>query len=396
MARIVLMSTMEKGHINPVVGVAQHLLRAGHTVGWLCIPEPAEQVRRLGVEILPFAPPPPPEHITGGEALANLVRDEARLHHWIKTLLLDAVPDQIEPLRQSVRAWRPDVVAPDPMLYQGVIAAHLEKIPVATISSSLNPVTPESIDCGLTRTIKALGGQRQDLFARYGVPTRFRVCDWLAERVNVVFSTPEYVGRVADIPPNVQLVGPSLPLAERGDEPDFPWDKLDPSRPLVYVSFGSQIYHQPEVFAKVARATAPLEVQVVLTAGELADTPWAQTLPPHVLAVRYTPQLALLRRARAFITHGGANSVMEALHAGAPFVQSPVCNDQFLQAEFVRASGAGIVLDLFTCETATITAALAELLKPESSQRQALRAISASYRANDGAKRAAELVSSIA
>lgn len=396
MARVLLMSTMEKGHTNPVVGVAQHLMRAGHRVGWLCIPQPAPQVRALGVEIVPFDPPPPPEHITGGEALAKLVRDEQQLHHWIKTLLLDAVPGQIEPVRQSLRAWRPDVVAPDPMLYQGVIAAHLENIPVATISSSLNPITPETIDCPLTRTIGKLRPQRDGLFAGYGVPRRFRVCDWLAETVSVVFTTPHYAGRLADIPPGVQLVGPSVPIGPRGDEPDFPWHKLDPSRPLVYASFGSQIYHQPEVFSKVARATAGLGVQLVLTAGELADTPWARALPLHVLAVRYSPQLSLLRRARAFVTHGGANSIMEALHAGVPFLQSPVCNDQFLQAEFVRASGAGIVLDLYQSEEREITGALARLLKEESSQRQAAGAISASYQANDGAKKAADLIASMA
>jgi len=396
MARIALMSTMEKGHTNPVVGVAQHLMRAGHTVGWVCIPQPAEQVQRLGVEILPFAPPPPPEHITGGEALALLVRDELRLRHWIKTLLLDAVPEQVEPVRQALRAWRPDVLAPDPMLYQGAIAAHLEGIPVATINSSLNPITPESIDCGLTRTIKALRAQREELFARYGLARNFRVCDCLADRVNVVFSTPEYAGKLADIPVNVQLVGPSLPPAPRGDEPEFNWSRLDASRPLVYASFGSQIYHQPEVFAKIARATAGLGVQVLLTAGELADTPWSRNLPAHVLAVRYAPQLAVLRRAAAFITHGGANSIMETIHAGVPFLQSPVCNDQFLQSEFVRASGVGVVLDLYAASESAVAESLSELMKEGSSQRQALGPITASYRANDGAKKAAELVASVA
>lgn len=396
MARVLLMSTMEKGHTNPVVGVAQHLMRAGHRVGWLCIPQSAAQVRALGVEIVPFDPPPPPEHITGGEALAALVRDEERLHHWIKTLLLDAVPGQIEPVRRSLRAWKPDVVAPDPMLYQGVIAAHLENIPVATISSSLNPITPETIDCPLTRTIARLRPQREALFAGHGVPRRFRVCDWLAESVNVVFTTPQYAGSLADIPPGVQLVGPSAPVGPRGDEPEFPWHKLDPSRPLVYASFGSQIYHQPEVFSKVARATAGLGVQVVLTAGELADTDWARALPAHVLAVRYSPQLSLLRRARAFITHGGANSIMEALHAGVPFLQSPVCNDQFLQAEFVRASGAGIVLDLYQAAATDLARALGDLIREESSQRRAVTAIRDSYRANEGAKKAADLIASMA
>lgn len=392
MARVLLMSTMEKGHTNPVVPVAQCLLRAGHTVGWLCIPQPGPQVRALGVEVLPFDPPPPPDHITGGQALAELVRDEARLHHWIKTLLLDAVPDQIEPVRRAMAAWRPDVVAPDPMLYQGVIAAHLLGLPVACISSSLNPVTPDGMDCPLTRTIAALGPQRDALFARYGVPGRFAVCDWLAPRVNIVFSTPAYVGRIGNLRPAVQLVGPSIPRGPRGDEPAMDWSKLDSSRPLVYASFGSQIYHQPEIFTKVAHATAGLGVQVLLVGGELAHSKWARSLPAHVVVVPYAPQLQVLTRARVFLSHGGANSVMEALHAGVPLLQSPVCNDQWLQARFVQASGVGRVLDLSQAGVEQVSSVLGELLTENSACRAALAPVTASYRAMDGAHRAAELV----
>ncbi|MCC6463951.1 MAG: glycosyltransferase [Planctomycetes bacterium] len=388
MARVMLVSTMEKGHTNPLAGVVQHLKARGHTVGWLCVPHPAPQVQALGAEVVPFEPPPAPPFVTGGEALAGLVRDEERLYHWIRTLLLDAVPGMVEPMRAAMRAWRPDVVAPDPMQWAAVLAAHLEKLPLGTISSSLNPCTPESVDCPHTRNMKRLAPDRDALFRRFGVEPAFRICDYRAPRVNVVFACPEYVGALADTPPNVQLVGPSLPTGPRGDEPalDLPAD----SRPLVYASFGSQIFYQPDIFGRIAEATSGMGVQVLLTAGELADSPWARSLPAHVRAVRYTPQLQVLQRAAAFITHGGANSIMEALWAGVPLLQSPVCNDQFLQAEFLRASGAGTVLDLHTATVPQQRAALQGLLQPDSTVRRALAPIHAAYRRADGARRAAE------
>src|SRR4051812_26944777 len=131
--RVLLMSTAEKGHTNPMIGVALWLRRLGHQIAWLCLPEPSPQLAAAGIEQLTADLPPPPEHITGGEELARLVRDEPRLRHWIKTLLLDAVPAQIDPVRAVFRRFGPDVVALDPMLYQGVIAAHLEGIPWASI-----------------------------------------------------------------------------------------------------------------------------------------------------------------------------------------------------------------------------------------------------------------------
>lgn len=391
MARVMLVSTMEKGHTNPLAGVVQHLKARGHTVGWLCVPQPSPQVSALGAEVVPFAPPPAPPFVTGGEALATLVRDEERLYHWIRTLLLDVAPGLIEPMRASMRAWRPDVVAPDPMQWAAVLAAHLEKLPVGTLSSSLNPCTPGNIDCPHTRNMQRLAPGRDALFRRFGLEPAFRICDYRAPRVNVVFACPAYVGALADTPPNVQLVGPSLPTGPRGDEPALDLSALG-ARPLVYASFGSQIYHQPDIFSRIAEATRELGVQVLLTAGELADSPWARSLPPHVTAVRYTPQLRVLQQAAAFITHGGANSIMEALWAGVPLLQSPVCNDQFLQAAFLKASGAGTVLDLHTATVPQLRAALQGLLQPDSPVRRALAPIHAAYRAANGARRAAELL----
>ena len=120
---------------------------------------------------------------------------------------------------------------------------------------------------------------------------------------------------------------------------------------------------------------------LVLVADELGP------LPDHVLACRYAPQLALLPRTAAFITHGGANSVMEALHFGVPLLISPVCNDQFHQAHFVERAGAGRALDLSRSTVAECRRTLELLLYDEGTRRNLAR-VSASYR-RDGADEAA-------
>lgn len=396
MARILFMSTAEKGHTNPLVGVVQHARADGHTVGWLCIPDPAPQIEALGIEVVDLArhgAPPAPPHVTGGEELARLVRTPAALRQWIKSLLLDAVPGQIGPVRQALRAWRPDVLATDPMLYQGVIAAEREGIPWVGISSSLNPVTPEHLDTELIRTARWLSGARDALFAEHGLRFGFRVCDCLSPTLTTVFSTAEYVGDLP-LPPATELVGPSVPPGARGDEVDFPWERLD-GRPIVYASFGSQISWQPRLFERLARAAEAIGWQMVCPAGELADTPWAADLPGAPVVVPYAPQRELLARARAFVTHGGANSVMEALVAGVPLVVSPVCNDQVAQAWFVERAGVGVTLDLYEADEGQAALAI-EGVAASASVRAALDRVGASYRAADGARRVARRLGDVA
>jgi UDP:flavonoid glycosyltransferase YjiC (YdhE family) len=98
------------------------------------------------------------------------------------------------------------------------------------------------------------------------------------------------------------------------------------------------------------------------------------------------PQLEVLAHADVMITHGGANSVIEALAHGVPLLVSPICNDQFHQAELVQRAGFGRVLDLHTATPAQCRDALQELLRPE------MRARVAGCMPRDGALRCAELL----
>lgn len=390
--RILLASSPEKGHVNPMAGVARRLRAAGAFVGWLALPEGSAQIRSLADEVEePLAGLPGPALPVGGEELARLVRDRERLRAWIRTLLVEGVEERLGPLREAIRRFRPDAVATDPMQYGVVLAAHLEGARLCGISSSLNPVTPENLPADHLDNVRSHAPERDALFRRHGLVPRFRVCDYLAPTFTAVFATRDYAGDV-EVPEGVALVGPSSPGGSRGDEVPFPWERVPGERPLVYVSFGSQIWHQPEAFRLVAEAAGPLGATVVLNAGGLAGEPW----PAHVVAVPYAPQLELLARADLLVSHGGANSVMEALSAGVPVLASPVCNDQPLQAWFLSRSGAGRVLDLASSSVEEVRASFAALLEADAPERSRARQVAAAYRGHDGAAEAARLVLSLA
>ena len=66
--------------------------------------------------------------------------------------------------------------------------------------------------------------------------------------------------------------------------------------------------------------------------------------PPNVRIERYLPQTLLLPRCALFVTHGGFNSVKEALSVGVPMVVVPIAGDQPYSAERCAALGVARVI----------------------------------------------------
>lgn len=384
MTRVLFCVIPERGHVNPYIGPAQVLSAGGVEVVFHASADISEQLAAAGMTSFAGSRAPAKE-THRGEGFAKRVRDPEWLRAWIKALLVDAARGDVEPMRDVLRRIRPDVVAIDPMVYAAAIACELEGIPWAAISSSLNPVLPDGLDSELLRTVRWLAPERDALFARYGVTARFRGCDVLSPHLTVAFTTEELVGPV----PGVELVGPSLPRGERGDEVPFPWDRLDRERPVVYVSFGSQIYWQPRLFRRIVDAVAERPVQLVASASDLASSPVLGVLPENALFFSYVPQLAMLRRAAAFVTHGGANSVMEAIACGVPVAIAPLCNDQFHQRWFIERAGVGRVLG------EDVWGDLAALLDPNGKEARRMREVANGY-ARDGAAETARLLIALA
>jgi zeaxanthin glucosyltransferase len=85
-------------------------------------------------------------------------------------------------------------------------------------------------------------------------------------------------------------------------------------------------------------------------------------VPADWLVREFLPQVTLLDAATAAVTHGGNNSVTEAMTAGVPVVVLPFSTDQFAGAAALERTGVGVALAPNTATVDELAEALRHVL----------------------------------
>jgi UDP:flavonoid glycosyltransferase YjiC (YdhE family) len=142
-----------------------------------------------------------------------------------------------------------------------------------------------------------------------------------------------------------------------------------------------------DVLARVAESLRAMDVRVALASGSTPREALGP-IPQSWLVRAELPQVTLLDHAVLAVSHGGNNSVTEALTAGVPLLLLPLSTDQFAGAAAVETAGLGEALDPNAATPAQLRAAALRLLSlaPEVADR--LASLSARLRGAPGAGRA--------
>ena len=83
---------------------------------------------------------------------------------------------------------------------------------------------------------------------------------------------------------------------------------------------------------------------VIISAGKTFHSLRLKNIPPNIHIYPSVPQIEVLKISDVFVTHGGMNSVSEALVYGVPMVVIPFVSDQPVNAQCVEKIGAGKML----------------------------------------------------
>jgi MGT family glycosyltransferase len=341
MKKVVYLTPPAHGHLNPALPVMRELLRRSIQVVCYNTEEFRSHVEHVGAAFRPY----PATEMSAAEMSAAL--EHGNLANATRLILSGAgqlTPFVIDELGRE----EPDLVVFDSIALWGRIAATQLCLPAAASISHLimdeRNLKPADLLRLLVQHLPKLPGiltARRRLIQRFGSAYPKRPLFPLRDRLNLVFTTRDLQPDVPILDETFHFVGPSIDPETRREV--FPSDRLEGGT-LVYVSMGTVHSLQPELFRTLSEALAGVPAQVIVSTGQssLSDL---GPIPANFIVRRSVPQLEVLRRADAFITHAGINSVHESLYFGVPMVFVPHQFEQLLNARAAVARGAGIVVD---------------------------------------------------
>jgi len=204
--------------------------------------------------------------------------------------------------------------------------------------------------------------------------------------LNLVYTSAYFQPFASSFPESFKFVGPSLSNGSESEAPAFP--ELGEA-PLIYISLGTVFNEQAGFYRMCFEALSGLKQPVVLSVGSKTDIATLGNIPKNFVVRNIVPQLQVLRRSVLFVTHGGMNSVNEALYYGVPLIVIPQAADQGWVAQRVAELGAGKTLMKARLSAPRLRAA-AQAILANPSFREASARIGKSFREAGGFTRAAD------
>jgi N-glycosyltransferase len=229
------------------------------------------------------------------------------------------------------RGFRPDLVLRDGGEFSGLLVAEALGVPQLAASGTANVLDPAELQPVLNRRRGEVG---LPTVADPGAIHRYGRLESMPEQYS--FTAWRDTGTVHRYQqPAAIRAGGSLPgwLAE-----------LPAEQPLVVAAVGTvlpaSVFDAARLLRTITAALGELDCQAVVATGGVELGPVAVP-SDRVHLVDRVDQPLLLRCAQLLVTHGGYNSVREAIGAGVPMAVLPCFGDQHTNAERVHAHGLG-------------------------------------------------------
>jgi rhamnosyltransferase subunit B len=404
---VVVTSFGSDGDVNPLLAIADALVRRGVTVTFVANPFYQQRVQRTGSRFVgagSFLD-------VFGALRANpryLSTARGGLAIW-RELAVPSIREIYPIVCDTVHEVGATAVVSHVLSFGGVwaaVKAGVRNVVVTTSSSAWlsrhQPVVlaswraPRIVQGALTVALRSVSDRvLRRVLRRLAIDIGAPVVPEVVPRADLNLGVwPEWFRPPApDDPPRARMCG-------------FVFDTVDASQPLsrtlesflaageppVVAGFGSAAsLHAADRYRVVAEACEKLGRRCVLI-GPSAD---AVATTPNTIAVRAAPYARIFPAASVLVHHGGFGTCAEALRAGKPSLVTPFAFDQFDTAARLHDAGLGRWLVGKAHSAGAMAAALDSLLRSASLRSAAEDAAAKIAAVPTGADRAAELIEAL-
>lgn len=389
MARVLFINGGSEGHINPTISVVQELIARGEEVVYFCIEAYRERIEQTGATVRTFDDKKFIQAFISGGREHVLER--------INGLLLTAdivIPSVLE----QIRGEQFDYILHDSMFGCGRLLAQLLKLPA--ISSCTSFVQSEE---AFDKMLEQLSKEVPIEIVQPIIDKFHRLTELVKEKYDVeirspyevfcnpapltiVYTTREFQPYGEAFDQAYKFVGPSI--SSRVTQESFDMEEIKGKSP-IYISLGT-VFNQAIDFYKLClEAFGSSEHTIVMSIGDKTEVAELGRIPTHFIVNNYVPQMDVLQNASCFITHGGMNSITEALYCGIPLIVIPQSADQPIIAEQVVKLGAGITLRREGLTASQLREAADQVLR-DLSFKKAAAAMRESFQESGGYKQAVD------
>lgn len=354
MSKVLIVGYPLYGHMRVILLISKRLVEQGETVYFLASEKFKRSVEESGALFFPTEE----NHESAPAQFGQNSDDRISAFRELLVHLLQTRKKMVPILNEMINHYKIDYMIHDSFCSWGKMAARMNRLPAISsittfaYNSAILEKNPEQFAYNVFLMQK--NGPPKGHMAKRILKLMFAgirefqeegddVIDLIMnkEEMNFVYSSAMFQTHLEEFDESYHFVGPCL-------EED-PCVRSDSSfaagkKPLIYISLGTVYNHDPDFFAMCVDAFKTFDGQVVISTGN-AELRLDLNVPEYIQMVKWAPQLELLREASLFITHGGFNSVNEALYYQVPVLVIPKAVDQFLVAERVEQLGVGLRLD---------------------------------------------------
>ncbi len=380
------------GHVNPSLSLVRELARRGDEIHYYATAPYASQIQHAQARFHPYR-----------NGFLSDMRAVPEQLHELSWLLTRTTSQLLATHLDEFRAHRPDYLITDSVAPWGQWLGEILGIPVVTsvVTFAVNRhvlafaaghgARPKSVRLALSK----LRHIAKALRLRGQLRRRYRVGGpgisglvMTSSGLNIVYTSRQFQPRGETFDDRFQFVGPAL--SERRDTSDFPWQRA--THPvLIYISLGTLFNADATFYRACFEAFQAEDFQVILATGANVSVDSLGPPPSNFIVQPHVPQLDVLRRAAAFVTHGGMNSVSESLYHSVPVVVIPQMSEQAMVGRRVEELGAGLYLAKEAVTASSLRGSVRRLLDEPTFRTQAA-AVCASFQAAGGVTRAADAI----